>query len=413
MSLEVLQWGLLAFFLVPLVEVALLIVGVAWAQFAYKKAPPGKYTHLILQITTVGDEPDLVRKTIAKIRSYRLVLSYEIWVVVEPKKVTDYRQANRVFVVPRQFPCKAIDRARALEYSRVMRQLLNLNRRDVKVLLIDDDTLPSKVYIEKAFYADYDICQGVTVPNRWYGGVSVKHFFLSHLDNIRTRNCLIYCSVSQGLLQKPLFVHGEGLCFTGAAEEVITWNRPIVASDDLVFGTNAAHLGFSWGFFLGAVQLVSPWRFRDSLTQRRRWTWGNLTAIWRRDIMPLEYAIPKAAKYLFGFISTTCSATGAVLTLQGIAKIPPQAHTVFWISLACWVSSYALCGFINSGGEPNRERIPEWYNYVGFRILQTFAAAVLTPIVAISPVLVISYSILRGRPKRFMMIPKSQPVQKK
>lgn len=407
-----LQWVLLVFFMVPLIEVTLAIFGAAWAQFGYVKSPE-KFKQLIIQITTVGKEPELVQSTVNTIRSYGLSMPHQIWVVIEPNHPAAYLNADKVIVVPPSFKCKPVDKARALEYTRVLRSRENLDRDDVKILFVDDDTLPSKRYVQLAFAGDYDLCQGITVPSRWYAVGGMRHIILSHLDNIRTRNCLIYCSCTQGLTQKPLFVHGEGLCITGKTEKIVTWNRPIIASDDLVFGTNAAHLGMSWGYFHAAIQLVSPWTFKENLNQRWRWTWGNFDAIGHREIMPRGAAIFKSAKYALGFMSIFASTTGAVLLLMGIAKVPPQAHTVFWTSLISWFASYGFTGWINSGGEPNRSLRTNPLRYWGFRVTQALIATVLTPLTALAPVFIISYSVLRGRPKRFIMIKKTNKAMQK
>jgi hypothetical protein len=446
--LLVLQWTLLAFFLIPAVEAAMIILGAAWAQFGFAQDPE-KFQYLIIQITTVGKEADLVQRTVDKIHSYGLWMPYEIWVAIEPDHFEAYVRVDRLVVVPSSFDCRAIDKARALEYTRRIRKdylmALGFDLARVKLLLVDDDTLPSQNYILKAFAGNYDVCQGPTVPNRWYGTGGFRHFILSHLDNIRTRNCLIYCSCTQGVTQKPLFVHGEGLCMTARAESIVTWDKPIVASDDLVFGTTAAHKGLSWGYFHGAaIQLVSPWSFRENLKQRRRWTWGNIDAIRNREIMPRAAATFKCFKYCLGFISIISSCTGAVLLGIGIAKVPPQAHYVFWGSLFLWFASYGLTGWINSGGEPNRERLGPRnierdnydnqlsdnqlsyeeasfdsflrrtrINYWSFRVFQTLAAIVLTPMVALTPIFVIIYSLVKGRPTRFEMIAKSNSIMER
>lgn len=411
LPLLVLQWFLLAFFLTPLIETIMAALGALWVLFGYCQAP-GKFKHLIIQITTVGKEPVLVQETVDKLGRYRLSMSHEIWIVVEPGSFTDYLGADRVIVVPADFACLPTGKARALEYSRRIRAGLGLDRPDVKIILVDDDTLPSARYIYRAFDGDYDVCQGVTVPNRWYAVGGWRHFILSHLDDIRTRNCLVYCSCTQGVTQKPLFVHGEGLCITGSAESTVTWNRKIVASEDLVFGTNAARLGLSWGYFYGAIQLISPWTFKENFSQRRRWTWGNFDAIGNREIMPLGAAVFKAIKYAFGYMAIMASTTGAILLGLGLAKVPSQAHHVYWLSLTCWFASYGASGFINSGGEPNREGRTR-FRYWRFRVVQTLAAIMLTPVTATTPIFVISYSIWKGRPTRFIMIRKSSAAMRR
>jgi hypothetical protein len=435
--LLVLRWTLLAFFLLPAVEAAMMILGASWAHFGYAQTPE-KFQHLIIQITTVGKEPELVQRTVDKIRSYNLTMPYEIWVAIEPDHFDKYTDVERVIVVPASYSCRAIDKARALEYTRRLRKrylaTCGLDPARVKLLLVDDDTLPSHSYVRKAFAGDYDVCQGPTVPNRWYGTGGFKHFILSHIDNIRTRNCLVYCSCTQGITQKPLFVHGEGLCMTCRAESIVTWDKPIVASDDFVFGTTAAHKGLSWGYFQGAaIQLVSPWSFREILKQRRRWTWGNFDAIRSREIIPQAPAVFRGFKYCLTLASIISCTTGVVLLGFGVVKVPLQACYVFWGSLVCWVASYGLTGWINSGGEPNRERLGPRnierdnynnlltyrlasfanlfrrarINYWTFRVFQTISAMVLAPITALTPIFVITYSVLKGRPTRFEVIAKS------
>ncbi|MFC6881820.1 glycosyltransferase family 2 protein [Actinomadura yumaensis] len=406
---QYLQWACLPFFLVPLAELLLMGVGYVHGRMAYRVAAD-EFRHLIIQITTVGREPDLVRQTIAAIRGYGLTGSYEIWVVLEPGHDDHYPLADRVITVPEDFTCKAIDKARALEFSRLERAAHGLNSYDTKILFVDDDTLPTKEYITSAYAGDYDLCQGVTVVNRHYAARPWKHFLLSHLDNIRTRNCLVYCSCTQGVTGKPLFVHGEGLCVTGLVEDVITWDHPIVASDDLVFGTKAAYAGFSWGYFHEHIQLVSPWTFTDSWRQRKRWTWGNFTAIRRRDILPLSVAVPKAAKYALGVVSVFASAAGAICVTTGITKVPAQAHVLFWISLGSWFASYGLMGWINSGGDANKERFGgPGVRYIGFRAVQTVAAVLLCVPTAILPVFIVIGSTVTGKPRRFVTIAKTRP----
>jgi hypothetical protein len=411
-TLLVIQWSLVAFFIIPPIECAFGVIGALCASLGYAQAR-GKFSRLIIQITTVGKEPELVQRTVNKLREYRLTMPHEIWVVIEPGSFIDYQHADEVIVVPANFKCRPVDKARALEYTRLLRKRRKLDQAHVKLLFVDDDTLPSQKYVYKAFHGDYDICQGVTVPNRWYAVGGWKHFLLSHLDDIRTRNCLIYCSCTQGILQYPLFVHGEGLCMTGRTEDIVTWDRPIVASDDLVFGMNAAHMGLKWGYFQASIQLVSPWSFRENLNQRWRWTWGNFDAIAHRDIMPLPAAIFKAFKYGLGFVSTIASTTGAILLITGVGKIPDQAVTVFHISLISWFASYGIAGWINAGGEANRDIRPKILRRWSFRVTQALAATLLTPITALAPIIVISYSVLRGRPSRFVMIKKSNSVMER
>ena len=162
-------------------------------------APPGKYTQLIIQITTTGREHARVTEIIDQVRSYDLSMNYEIWVVTEPGFRARYPRADRVLVVPPEFAANSRMKARALEYSRRFREQMGLERGDVKILFNDDDVTLTRGYIERAFMADYDICEGIVAPRTHYGVRPFGHFAASHADDIRTQACLVYCSVFQGI----------------------------------------------------------------------------------------------------------------------------------------------------------------------------------------------------------------------
>ncbi|MGI9124190.1 MAG: hypothetical protein ACR2JM_05500, partial [Mycobacterium sp.] len=164
------------------------------------------------------------------------------------------------------------------------------------------------------------------------------------------------------------------------------------------------------GYFNAAIQLVSPWTFREKLSQMRRWTWGNFDAILNREVMPRSAAVFKAAKYVFGFGAVIASTSGVVLLASGLTRVPAQAHAVFLFSIALWFGSYGVAGWINAGGEPNREMRPNPWHFWGFRAGQSLLAALLTPLSALTPIGLIIYCTLRGRPDRFIMIKKSNSV---
>lgn len=410
MTISAFFWWLLSLsFLVPLVETVIAVFGCVYSLLFFRRRP-GNYSELIIQIATVGKEFDLVQRCINTINAYDLDINYRIWVVLEPGFPTNYEGCERVIVVPEDFSCKPVDKARALEFCRRIRQEEGLNRADVKLLFVDDDTLPSKRYIEFAFPGDYDLCQGFTVANRWYAVGGFQHFLMSHLDDPRPRNCLIYCSMNQGFVEYPVFVHGEGLCITGACEDQVTWDFPIVGSDDLVFGINAADQGLRWGFFVAAIQLISPWTWQEHLRQRWRWTWGNIDAILNRKIMPLSGAVLIAVKYMSSFGSVAASTATLVMVAAGLLVLPQQMQVLYNISLAAWVLGYAVPAWICAGGQPNRELRPVPWRYWGFRVVQTFWGAVLTPVTAIVPTLVILYTVFKGRPRKFEMISKNNSV---
>jgi len=154
--------------MMPIVELTLLGIG----QLHYRlrgRVAPGKYHHLIIQITTTGREHGRVSEIIRQIRGYHLTMAHQIWVVLEPGHNTQYPDADRVVVVPRDFTSQGAAKARALEWSRLVRHTMGLERGDVKILFCDDDVSLTRQYIERAFIADYDICEGVVTPRTAYG----------------------------------------------------------------------------------------------------------------------------------------------------------------------------------------------------------------------------------------------------
>lgn len=343
---------------------------------------------MIIQITTVGNQ-ETVNAIIESIHAYRLSFPYQIWVVAEPNSGTGYRGADRVLVVPADFVCRASYKARALEYVRRLRAREGLDDRDLKILFLDDDSLPTKSYIEKGFRADYDICQGIVVPRNDNGR------FLSYMDDLRTLNCLIFCSVFQAI-GYPIQVHGEGLCVRSSAEQLVTWDYPVIASEDLVFGQMAARKGLHWGFFYGRIYITSPWTFRDFFKQRRRWIWGNIHAI--RFVLPPGAKIRLVAKYLLGFAGYGASTTGVVLARLGVLDIPDAIRPLLMVSLVAFLISFAVSGWVNSGG-----RVPV------VSVLLSFLTCAVS-------VFVLLVGIVRGNPRRFEVIQKvavgaSKPAQ--
>jgi hypothetical protein len=392
--------GVYLVWLVPLGELIMLLAGLAKYRFGFRSAPE-KFRLLIIQVTTTGREMGRVNEVIAAIRGFQLTMPHEVWVVTEPGQGDSYPAADRVLTVPESFTSRAHRKARALSYSAQFRQSLGLDTADVKIMYNDDDVQPTKRYIEQAFAADYDICEGVTAPRAFYGGLPFGHFLASHVDDMRTRGCLIYCSVFQGLLGKPLHVHGEGLTVTGECERVVSWEHPVVASEDLAFGHNAAHMGMRWGWFLEYVELTSPWSFREFLTQRKRWYWGNVYAITHRNVLPLSRAIPVAANGVFGVATVIVSFTGVVLRYTG--HLPPASPVleVSKLAIATWLAIFAVCGWIDaSSGISGRDD--------DSRILSALIAVVMAPVSSLMTVVVMLVSLYQGDPRTFEVIRKTR-----
>ena len=378
----------------PVLCVAMIVAGALRARRTTTRMLIPVPGLLIIQITTVGNE-GTVNEIIRRIRGYELAIPHEIWVVTEPWARANYQGADELIVVPEDFHCKASYKARALEYSRRLRAQRRLNDFFVKVLFVDDDGVPTKSYIEKVSIADFDICEGMPAPRTGYGRL------LSHMDDLRTINCLYMCSVFQGI-GHPIHVHGEGLCVRGTAEALVTWDYQMFASEDLVFGHMAVLKDRTWGFIWDYVEITSPFTWHDFLTQRRRWLWGNIHAV--RHVLPLRSSLLLIGLYAYGIFTFVASTLGIVLALTGALRLP--AHMTPWLvtSMGLWLSMFALSGAINSGGGGSK----------GIRRVAHVIVAVLLAFVTSAVAVVVQVvALFQGNPRRFDVIHKTDPKARK
>lgn len=380
--------------LTPIPCAAMILAGALRARRTSKRMLISRTKLLIIQITTVGNA-ETVNEIIRRIRGYHIAIPHRIWVVTEPWADADYRGSDEIIVVPQDFQCKASYKARALEYARRLRVERRLNDFHVKILFVDDDGVPTKSYIEKATMADFDVCEGIPTPRTGYGRL------LSHMDDLRTINCIYLCSVFQGI-GHPIHVHGEGLCVRGTAEGLVTWNYPMFASEDLVFGHMAVDRNRTWGFVWDYVEITSPFTWQDFLTQRRRWLWGNIHAI--RHVLPLRSSILLICLYIYGLFTFVASSLGIVLAATGKLRLQPRFLLWLLASMTIWLSMFALSGAINSGGGASR----------GIRRVKDVLVAVLlafvTSAVAVGVQVV---ALLKGNPRRFEVIQKTDPKARK
>jgi putative flippase GtrA len=390
-----------AAWLLPLAELAMLTAGTTFFRARFREAMPGVFTELIIQITTAGKEPLRVGEIITQIRGYDLLMPYQIWVVTEPGDDTAYA-ADRVLQVPEQFRALSRKKARALEYSRLERAKLGYDRPNVKIIFNDDDVTLTQAYIERAFGADYDVCEGVITPRTHYAVRPFGHFLISHADDIRTHACLVYCSVFQGLVRRPVHVHGEGMVITGAAEKVVTWNWDATASEDLIFGQRAVANGLRWGWFHEYAEVTSPWTVRDYLVQRRRWLWGDIHALRHRHVMPAAAAVRVLAKYLAGILGLSCSVAGLWLRATGAIPSTVGVLNVGKLAIIGWVALSFACGWIGAGSAASLHRDDD------SRLLSGVLAVVMMPVSALLTFAAIMIPLAQGDPRDFQTIAKTR-----
>ncbi len=382
---------ILLLWLYPLAESATAIIGFGRALARRSKLDQSGATEAIIQITTIGNY-ETVNEIIATVRSYDLPFPYAFWVVVEPGIPNHYVGADEVLVVPEEFVSLARYKARAQDYSRQVRAERGLDRHDVKILMLDDDSLPTRKYCIDVVGADYDICEGILTPRRGYGR------FLSHVDDLRTFNCLTICSFWQGI-GHPVWVHGEGLCLRGSAEAIVTWNYPVMASEDLTVGQNAVERGLTWGFVWEYVQLTSPFTWHDLVTQRRRWIWGNIHALRHGLVPPLGTAIT-VFRWILGLTIEILVVIAFALVPLGIWRPPSGLLPILLVSLALWILLFGVAAWISAEGEG--VTLPK-------RIGNTLVGVLLAPVTSFLTSAVLIWSLFKGRPKKFEVIAKAAP----
>ena len=384
----------------PLAELALMLTGLLFFRRRFRENAEA-FTELIIQITTAGHEQQRVEEIIAQIRGYHLDMPHRIWVVTEPHDSHAY-SADYTIGVPQDFRCNARAKARALEYSRLIRQSLGLDRPDVKIIFNDDDVTLTRAYIETGFRAGYDLCEGVITPRHHYAVRPFSHFVTSHADDIRTHACLVYCSTFQGLFHRPLHVHGEGMVTTGHAESLITWDYDMTASEDLVFGQQAARLGLRWGWFHEYAEVTSPWTLADYFKQRRRWLWGDIHALRHRNVIPFTAAFRVLAKYLASVIALACSIAG--LWLRATGRIPATAGILNFgkLSLLAWIALAFTCGWIGASTSGALKRDDD------SRMLAGVLAVIMMPLSALLTFAALLIPLAQGDPRAFQTIRKTR-----
>jgi hypothetical protein len=377
-----------------MIDAALMSIGLLTNRLRRGGSHSGA-TEAIIQITTVGNH-ETVNWIIESIRKYELPFPHQIWVVTEPWVLSGFEGMDEIVVVPEAFEAAARYKARAQEYSRTVRADRGLGRRDVKVIMLDDDTLPTRKYFVDAFDANYDVCEGITTPRLHYGRA------LSHMDDLRTLGCLVYCSFFQGH-NHPLWVHGEGLCIRGSAEQVVTWNYPIVASEDLVFGQNAVERGMTWGFLWEYVQITSPWTFKDFIKQRRRWMWGNIFAL-RSGLIPPFATTMLVFRWVSGIIVGVVSTLGILLTFTHTFYVNPEWIHLLMLSLVVWLAMFGYACWVGSSHEDRST----W-----LRVRDTGIGVLLAPVTSFMTIVVMFIVIAKGDPKKFEVIAKTRGEAKR
>jgi hypothetical protein len=336
----------------PILVVSFILYGYLRSKLCFKTAD--SIQKIIIQITTIQNY-NIVNKNIATIRSYDLPIPHEIWVIAEDSSLSRYIGADKILDVPANFKSIAKYKARALDYSSQVRAKMGITSPDVKILFLDDDSIPSRKYVEKCFTGDYDIMQGIIQPRLNYG---TRY---SYVENMRTLACMSVCSVYQSS-GHPVWVHGEGMCVKASTEQKIGWNFDLIASEDLVFGHACATEKMKWGFIWEPIYNTSPWSFKDFFKQRKRWLWGNAHAI--SSILTWKSKVRMISFYVVGGSILWISILGSIMDLSGMINFSTVERAILYASFATWLGIYGYIGYTIGNGNPKHillSMVLVWY----------------------------------------------------
>jgi hypothetical protein len=305
-----------------------------------RKGPSEKEVgKIIFQIPTVGNFQS-VNKIFQTVKSYNLPVAVETWVVIEEWDThkAEY-QCDKVVVVPKDFECEDLYKARALEYARRLRQKLTAGGEltdDYLLLQGDDDALPSVEFIEESLTVGADITIGSITPK-------VKGVWNTMLDYERCVACGIFCNFFTNMGQ-PLWAHGEGTCMSSKVDLNVSYDisgfthntkEKLISSEDAFYFHKAAVMGYSIFNSEKRVYIMPPLSLSDAVKQRRRWLWGQLRILTQK-MLPLPNRLRLSVIGFSGLWLYSIATIGLPLKYLGIINIPSILLPLTFVTLLVW-----------------------------------------------------------------------------
>lgn len=303
--------------------------------------------------------------------------------VDEPYKKELGYDPDKLIIVPSDFRAEAARyKARALEYARLFRLKLvergELSR--YKVLYLDDDSCPTKEFIQDSWNKNVDLLEGMICPGNKYGSIA------SYLDNVRTFTCLTVCSFFQGT-SHPVWIHGESMTVSDRVDKQVSWDMPLVASEDLAYGQEAVARGFKMWFTYSRVNITSPLSLKDFIKQRRRWVWGNFHAI-RRLL-----TVPQKIRLLFFYVNALfvmpISIVAILFLMLGELEVPQVIYALTVAGFGFWLILWGIAGYLTR-----------------FRLRDVFVSIALSLVSSMFDFGISIVALAKGQPRGFEVIRK-------
>ena len=341
--MNVLDYLISAIWLSPFLYVSVLLLG---KIFNRKRRKSVRNTNvkknvekIIYQIPTIGNVR-MVNRILETVKGYDLPVKLETWVVIEEWDTHKNEYvADKIVVVPSSFVCEDLYKSRALEYARRLRQKMvadGLLTPNYMLFQGDDDSLPSKEFMEEGLTVDADILIGTISPRS-------KGVLNTLLDYERCVACGMFCNFFTNI-EEPIWAHGEGIAMVSSVDQSVSYDLSelspdvkikLISSEDLFYFHKASLKGFRVFNSEKRVFIQSPLNFKDAITQRRRWLWGQLR-IMRFKLLPRRNRLRLGVIGYSGLWLYALSTLGVPLRYLGLVNIPDVILPFTWVTLLLW-----------------------------------------------------------------------------
>jgi len=310
-----------------------------------------KVDKIIYEIPTVGNYK-LVNGVFEEVKNYNLPVPLETWAVVEERDIhKDQYVCDRVVVVPKDFECEDLYKARALEYARRLRKkLVDEGELSLNYVLLegDDDSLPSHRFIQESLKVDADISTGSITPK-------IVGAWNTILEYERCIACAFFCNFFTNIGQ-PLFAHGDGMVISSKADQNVSYDtstfnknfrKKLVNSEDGFYLHKAAVMGFRVFNSEEPVYILPPLTVSDAVKQRRRWLWGQWE-LFSQKMLPLQNRLRLGILMLLGFCIYSIATLGLPLNYLGIIHIQEPllpaifATVIIWFGMRAYIIGNAM-----------------------------------------------------------------------
>lgn len=225
-----------------------------------RKYPPSEIQVRVLTI----DSEEIVQETIDKIQDD----IGSVHVIAEKEMSIEGAEVN---VVPDEFECEAIRKARAVEWSR-----RNIPCSEEFLLYIDEDTLLP----ELPYFPDSDIVQLSERPIQSSGRIPYLCEIFRMGIQLEQR--------SFPKLRYPLYAWGGGFAVKKELEDKLTWDTRTITEDTNFIWRAFSEEDVDMTVLKTKVCNQAPPTIGELFKQRRRWISGAILDSW---ILPLRYQV--------------------------------------------------------------------------------------------------------------------------